>query len=193
MPSIKIAVGGAHSTGKTTFLQRLLEAIGKKGLSCSVVGDLAGKCPLPILREHTVESTLWIVTTGIAAEIAAAHKSKVVLVDRSVLDAWAYLQATGNSRALKSSPTALTTLENAIRNWPPTYTLLYQTIIDEQLPIENNKGRDLDPKYRTEVARQIGLAYTHFAAQSRSLSATNSDAEIKVALERLATSMSSTQ
>jgi nicotinamide riboside kinase len=185
MSYVKIAVGGAHSTGKTTFLRQLEAALYSRKVSCKVVGDLAVKCPLPILKEHTVESTLWIVATGIAEEIAAAYKSQVVLVDRPVVDAWAYLMAGKNgATASLTSPTAMT-LQNAIREWLPTYRVIYQSALDENVPIQDDKNRLLDPSYRAEVARQMELAYKGFKVPSRTLSLDNADSEIDSALREI--------
>lgn len=185
MSAIKIAVGGAHSTGKSTFLKRLREALKSRDVETSAVGDLASRCPLPILRKHTVESTLWIVASGIAEEVAAGYRSRVVLVDRPVVDAWAYLMAVGSGDiTLPPSPSA-NTLRNAIENWMPTYELVYQSSLNEAIPIEDNKGRDLDPAYRSEVAHRMDCAYKDFATGYRTLSLGNVESEIEFALNRV--------
>ena len=126
MKNLKITVSGAHSTGKSTFLSEIAKRIQSKGFRYLLVSDLAIRCPLPILREHTVESTLWIVATGIAEEIAATYKSNIVFVDRPVLDAWAYLMAIFPERSDAKLTPQFKTLENVIRNWLPTYTLIYR-------------------------------------------------------------------
>lgn len=178
MKNLKIAVSGAHSTGKSTFLAEIAKHIQSKGFRYSLVSDLAIRCPLPILREHTVESTLWIVATGIAEEIAATHKSSIVFVDRPVLDAWAYLMAIFPERSDAKLTPQFRTLENVIRNWLPTYTLLYQTRIDDSIPIEDNKGRDLDSVYRLQVGEQMELACQMFEVWPRILDAANLSQEI---------------
>jgi hypothetical protein len=178
MGAVKIAVSGAHSTGKTTFLSAVEEHLRPNGVSYSTVADLAIRCPLPILRQHTVESALWIVTTGIAEEIAAAHKAPVVLVDRPVLDAWAYLMtALPDLSAVVAAP-QFKALHTAIKHWAGTYTVIYRTEIDESIPIEDNKGRDLDIKYRAAVGQQIRTAYQLFNIRSKSLTTGNAAEEI---------------
>jgi hypothetical protein len=185
MSSFKIAVGGAHSTGKSTFLRRLEAALQSRGVSCEVVGDLASKCPLPILKNHTFESTLWIVTSGIAAEIKAGYAAKVALVDRPVVDAWAYLMAGKNGATQNSDSPAAITLQHTIRDWLPTYDVVFKSCLDESIPVENAKGRVLDPGYRTEVARQMERSYDRFGVPSRDLSAANADAALSFALQRV--------
>lgn len=178
MASLKIAVGGAHSTGKSTFIRGVHRALQDRGVESCIVTDLAVRCPLPILRQHTVESTLWIVTTGIAEEIAACHRSPVVLVDRPVIDAWAYLMAVGGSEAALPNSPATATLRTAVLNWLPSYSLLYRSEIDVNIAIENDKSRDLDPLYRAEVGRQMLSAYETFGMKSRVLNSTNADSEL---------------
>jgi GTPase SAR1 family protein len=191
MSSIKIAVGGAHSTGKSTFLKRLAAALKDRGVSCEVVSDLASKCPLPILKDHTVESTLWIVTSGIAAEIKAAYAAKVALVDRPVVDAWAYLMAGKNGTTQNFDSPGAITVQDTIRDWLPTYDLVYKSCLDESIPVENAKGRVLDAGYRTEVARQMERSYDRFDIQSRDLSVANADAALSFALQRVEQALNS--
>lgn len=179
MRCLKVAVGGTHSTGKTEFISKVADRLRFKGIFCSIVSDLAGRCPLPILRNHTVESTLWIVATGIAEEIAAAHKSQVVLVDRPVVDAWAYLMAVTSREATFGASPGIVTLEAAIRNWVPTYAVIYKTVVDMSVPIEDDQNRDLDSSYRLEIAQQMDLAYKHFETQTRPLTTANASTEIE--------------
>lgn len=179
MRSVKVAVSGAHSTGKTTFLNRTAEILNNDGISNFIVTDLAIRCPLPILRQHTVESTLWLVATGIAEEIASAHKFNVVLVDRPVLDAWAYWMAVPPNIDIVSVTPKFKTLKNTIKNWLPTYDLIYQTRIDESIPVEDNKGRELDESYRLEIGRQMELASKEFKVEPRILTSTNAQREVE--------------
>jgi hypothetical protein len=174
---IKIAVGGPHSTGKSTFIAGLKEALEARKVDCKVVGDLASQCPLPILEEHTIESTLWIVMSGIAQEIAAAHQAKVVLVDRPVVDAWAYLMAGKNGGLKIEGSAAGVTLRNAIRDWLPTYGLIYQSVLNDGIAIEATKGRILIPAYRSQVARQMDIAYSEFSVRRRALGSDGAEYE----------------
>ncbi|MGH7801090.1 MAG: AAA family ATPase [Thermodesulfobacteriota bacterium] len=189
MKGLKIAVSGAHSTGKTNFLTKVAERIRSKGISYSLVTDLAIRCPLPILRKHTVESTLWIVTTGIAEEIVAAYKADVVLVDRPILDAWAYLMAVLPNKSTVISTPQFKTLENTIRNWIHTYTLIYKARIDESIPIEDNKARDLDLSYRLEIEQQMELTYQMFGVQLKVLTAANALQEMEWLVNYLETNI----
>jgi nicotinamide riboside kinase len=181
--NIKLAVGGSHSTGKSTFLARIRQELTSKALDFQTVSDLATKCPLPILRDHTIESTLWIVATGIAEEIAAAHQSRIVLVDRPVADAWAYLKATGRNPELTSPPGM--TLQSTIEQWMPSYNLVYLSELDDSIAIENDKNRDLDTTYRRTVALEMESSYKRFALEYRRLTTKNVDFELDFAVRTI--------
>lgn len=185
--SIKISVSGAHSTGKTTFLKQLAARLILLGWNPIVITDLAVRCPLPILHNHIPESALWIVTTQIADEIAAAHHSLIVLVDRPVIDAWAYLMAVINRTADAKINPAFFTLESTIQNWLPTYNLILTSKIDHYIPIENNKGRDLDPNYRLTIEQQMELAYEYFDVSPRILLPSNMDSELESIVQFIST------
>ncbi len=186
LKSFKIAVSGAHSTGKTTFLNQLSEQLTTLGSNSIIVTDLAIRCPLPILHNHTPESALWIVTTQIAEEIAAAHRFSIVLVDRPVIDAWAYLMAVLKRRTSFKTYPAFQTLESTIKTWLPTYDMILTTKIDQSISIENNKGRDLDPNYRIAIGKEMELTYKYFQVSSRILSPSNTESELENILKYIA-------
>ncbi|MCW3128279.1 MAG: hypothetical protein JWO03_3937 [Bacteroidetes bacterium] len=184
MEKIKIGIGGTHSTGKTTFIKRLSTALTEKSVDHQIIGDLASKCPLPILRDHTVESTLWIASQGINLEIEAGHKHKVVIADRPILDCWAYFNAVCKGQYPETNP-KLQTLKSMILNWLPTYDLLYQTVVNENIPIEDNKGRDLDIVYRRRVADEMTAGSVLFNASPKLLTYENTDQELQFILDQI--------
>lgn len=181
---MKIGISGAHSTGKSTFINRLKSELQKNNISFKVVGDLATICPLPILRQHTVESTLWIASKGISEELEAEHKYDVVIADRSILDCWAYFNAACKDRYEQTEP-KLKTLKEMITHWLPTYDSIYLTVIDNNIPIENNKGRDLDPEYRKKIEHEMNDAALLFGAQTKKLEYSNAESELAVLLNRI--------
>ena len=107
MAAVKLGVAGTHSTGKSTLVEALASALRERGLRVGRVADLATSARdlgFPILRDHTFESTLWIMTRGIAAELEAALRVDVVLVDRPALDALGYFWAALAYRRAKLDP-----------------------------------------------------------------------------------------
>jgi hypothetical protein len=93
---IRIGVTGAHGTGTTTLIRRIEMELREHGVRVARTGRLARRAAdlgLPTMTEHTAASTGWIVTQGMADEIAATAVADVVLVDRTAMDAVAYWHA----------------------------------------------------------------------------------------------------
>ncbi len=91
-----IGITGTHSTGKSTFFEKVRKQAERRGLRVERVGDVATRCQaagFPILRDHTFESTLWIIASVISSELEFALKCDLILVDRPVSDAIGYLEA----------------------------------------------------------------------------------------------------
>lgn len=190
MSIIKIAVSGAHSTGKTTYLNKLAEFLNSAEINYRIVGDLAINCPLPILHNHTIESTLWIASKGILKEIEAGNEANVVLVDRPIVDCWAYFNVVCKGKYHSSNP-KLKTLNGMIKNWLPTYDFIYQTVINENIPIEDNKGRDLNPEYRRQIGNEMVNASKIFRVNAIPLKHDDKDKEIQTLIENILTSLDS--
>ncbi len=188
MNSIKIAISGAHSTGKTTFINGVSKLLNNKNIDLKIVGDLAINCPLPILKQHTIESTLWIASEGIIKEIESEHKARVILVDRPILDCWAYFNVVCKGKYEGTDP-KLKTLTQMIKNWLPTYDLIYQTVINEDIPIEDNKGRDLNPKYRSQIGNELIEASKLFGIKPKELRYQNREQEIQMLFEKILKSL----
>lgn len=185
MGKIKIGISGAHSTGKSTFIKKIIAELSKKNsLKVSVVSDLASVCPLPILRKHTIESSLWIATTGLAQEIEAEYKNDIVIADRPILDSWAYFNAACKGKYDESNPQMIL-FKSLISNWLPTYDLIFQTEVNEAIQIEDNKGRDLDEDYRKSVAQEFVEANRIFKVEFRPLTVENRDTEYEFLLDQI--------
>ncbi|MFD3912755.1 AAA family ATPase [Streptomyces sp. NPDC058603] len=119
---IRIGIMGTHSTGKTTLLKRIemeLRAHGTPVARTGRLGKRAALTGLPKMQHHTAASTEWIITQGIADEIAAtAHLNsepiQVVLADRAAWDALAYFHA---AEEWSQEPPTLWN-ENDYASWP---------------------------------------------------------------------------
>ena len=151
--AVKIAISGTHSTGKTTTLRCACDRLRSAGLSVDIVPEMSSHCPLPIARAQTIESTLWIVLSMIRCEIERSAICDVLLVDRPVADAFAYLvaaQAARDAQPERPSPT-YRSLVALIRHWSPTYRCVFRTCALPGLRIEDDGRRDLDENFRASV------------------------------------------
>lgn len=179
-----VGIAGTHSTGKTSFVHDVLKQAQKRGISVEVVSDTATRCRdagFPILRAHTFESTLWIMTSVIKAELEAGLKASLVLVDRPVPDALGYLEAALSATGRTISEEQRAYLYGLAEHHAKRYSLLLRTQLDESIPLGPDRDRDLD--FRRDAGRHIDAALirlgTHSldpysdAAQARILSILN--------------------
>jgi len=169
----KIGLTGTHSTGKTSFLNNLASALRGHGFSVGRVGDLAEsahRLGFGILREHTWESTLWIITRGISCELEESLRSDVVLVDRAVPDALAYLRAALHTRGATIDTWQKGVLEDFVRGISRTYDVLLKTEIDPALGIQDDNRRDTDPVFRQLVDEKLDEVYAELGIECRPLS-----------------------
>ncbi|MEX3960473.1 hypothetical protein [Trinickia sp. EG282A] len=74
-----IGITGTHSTGKSTFFEEVHELAQARGLKVGKVADVATRCReagFPILKDHTFESTLWIMSSGTCQEFRVLRSVK---------------------------------------------------------------------------------------------------------------------
>ncbi|MDU0294997.1 AAA family ATPase [Saccharothrix longispora] len=156
---VVVAVMGTHSTGKSTFLARLAHELRRAHLQVCTVADLgeqAQRVGLPILRNHTWASTLWIITRGISDELEAWLHGDVVLVDRAVPDALGYYRAALADRGEHPDPAVHARLEGVVRDHSVHYDLLYRTTLDPDIPLGTDKHRDPDADFRRLADHHVG-------------------------------------
>jgi len=86
-----IGVAGTHSTGKSSFCRALHESLKRNDIKVSAVpsfGRLAVKLGIPLLKDHTYESTLWFINKTLEAKKIALDSSDVVIVERPEIDSF---------------------------------------------------------------------------------------------------------
>lgn len=155
---ICIGVLGTHSTGKTTLLKRIEMELRGHGVTVARTGRLAKRAAgigLPKMTQHTGASTEWIITQGIADEIAAATAvgAEVVLADRASLDALAYLYAALEYRGERCDRLESERLRLLVSTQLPKYDLLLATVLDESVPVD--ESHDYDARYRLLVNQHV--------------------------------------
>lgn len=153
---LRIGVMGTHSTGKTTLLKRIEMELRAHGIPVARTGRLgkrAALAGLPKMQHHTANSTEWIITQGIADEIAASRPNpepiQVVLADRAAWDALAYFHAAEQWRQETPNPLERERLRLLASTQASKYHLLLATVLDEELPVE--KKHNYDARYRSLV------------------------------------------
>ncbi|MEQ9080762.1 MAG: AAA family ATPase [Sandaracinaceae bacterium] len=168
--AIKFGVAGTHSTGKSTLVDALDEALTKCGFRVGRVGDLATEARdlgFPILHEHTFESTLWIMTRGISEQLAQGLQNHIVLVDRPALDAIGYLWAALKHREENMPKEQEEYLIALAAHDAATYHVLCKTEIDPSVPL--GAGRDTDLDFRAAASEQITSVFSRMSVSPRTV------------------------
>lgn len=163
-----IGVAGTHSTGKSTFVSKIKDQAEALGIKVETIADTATNCRdagFGILRDHSFESTLWIMCSVIRAELQAALKADLVLVDRPVPDALGYLEAALESTGRSIEPSQREYLYKLVEMHMPRYTLLFKTELDASIPL--GEGRDPDMEFRSTADRCISQVLESMAAPTR--------------------------
>jgi nicotinamide riboside kinase len=143
---LKVIITGAFSTGKTSLVASLADALISSGLTVARVPDVSRGCPVPLNRDQTDDASLWLLTTQISREIAASlGQEAVMLCDRGVPDVLAHhleVQARNDDGKIRL-------LAPFLDNWLETYDLIFFSRLDEEIPIVPDGLRIEDAAYRT--------------------------------------------
>lgn len=182
---LTIAISGAHSTGKSTFLAHLAHELRRDGFEVASVADLgeqAQQLGLPILYNHTYVSTLWIITRGISNEVATWAHADILLVDRAVPDALGYYLAALAYRDEQPDPDVLAYLRALVIRHSTHYDLIYRTTLDRSIPVGSNKPRDENRRYRQLADHHVGQVLDELGIAHELLPADGYDAAIRHAM-----------
>jgi hypothetical protein len=179
----KIAVAGTHSTGKTSFLERLKTVLESTGLKVAYVHDSAEEARqngFPILKDHTFESTSWLIGQAIRLEASAALKADVVLIDRPVPDALGYLLAALSVTNRTLERDKLKRLEAVSASWVGEYDLVFETELDPTIPL--GPGRDGDQSFMIAAGTAITDMMNRIAPDRHRLRSDNVELSIEIAV-----------
>jgi hypothetical protein len=168
MTAIKLGVAGTHSTGKTTLVTNLKRSLEQRGLRVKRIGDLATQARnlgFPILREHTFESTLWIMTRGISETLEIGLDADIVIVDRPAFDALGYLRAALAHRDELLPELQHKYLMDLARYDAGSYDVLCKTVLDSAIAL--GPDRDPDPVFRASADAQIELVMKSLEIEAR--------------------------
>lgn len=169
-----IGAAGTHSTGKTSFCDSLEKQLLAKGIRVARVpsfGKEAAAKGIPLLHNHTYQSTLWIIERTIEAQLDAEKKGDVVLVDRPVPDALAYLRAAMEFRSECPDPSKISEIEEMVQKELLRYDFLFATVLDQSIPL--GQGRDSDLRFRALVAKHLDQVLQDLNASHQKLSTKN--------------------
>ncbi|WP_210241932.1 AAA family ATPase [Bradyrhizobium elkanii] len=185
---VKVAITGTHSTGKSTFLDELEPRLQDLDLKLARIGDIpsaAARAGFPILRNHTFESTLWLIAECMRQEAVASLKHDVILVDRPVSDALGYLRAALHLSQRELPAHRLQALLAIVEAHTPDYDVLIATQLDLSIPL--GPGRDPDNELRRLAAEQIELLTSKIAPSAWRMTFANRGDMLEQTIARVST------
>ncbi|GKW36715.1 MULTISPECIES: AAA family ATPase [Pectobacterium] len=147
-----IGIAGTHSTGKSSFCNILSESLLSIGVKVSKVpsfGKLALELGIPLLRDHTFESTLWFINKTLEAKENAMRNSHVVIVERPEIDSFAYWKAAIDYNKKDWIPEEREKIQSLVLENTKDYTHFFATKLNPLIPLA--PGRDDDVKFRKSV------------------------------------------
>ena len=148
MAARKIAFIGSHSVRKTNAVHSFAGAVGRSGRSVEVGREVVRFSPLGLNEGATAEAQLWVLTTQIQQELELQHRSDVLVLDRSVVDNFAYfLRATKGDDPFMVKP--------LVHRWAQTYDLLVRLRPDVGLRADG--VRSTNERFRTEIEKILDV------------------------------------
>ncbi|MFI5812630.1 hypothetical protein ACIA7S_16860 [Streptomyces sp. NPDC051643] len=164
-PPVRIGVVGTYATGKSTLMRRIEMEIRAVGIPALRVGGLAKRAAalgLPKMTGHTTASTEWMITAGVAKELAATVRAQVVLADCAAPAALAYYTAALEHRGEHASAIALQRLRTLVTALSTPYDLLLATVLDPAEPFTGTReGTKSQAREHAPAFRQLVDAHTH--------------------------------
>lgn len=106
------------------------------------------------MTRHTVASTEWVITASAAAALEAGLRAEVVLVDRTPIDAVAYLLAALEQRGEEATWDERCRLTTMALLASETYLVHLATVLDSAIPLHEQDGKDSDyfnPGFRAAI------------------------------------------
>ncbi len=138
----KVAFIGSHGIRKTTAAHGFANAMQRAGRSVEYGREVVRDNPLGINEGATGEAQLWVLVSQIRQELTLAPKAEVLVLDRGVMDNFAYyLRACGGEDRFAVEPMA--------REWSKTYDLVVRLRPDVDLSADGVRSTSDD--FRMEI------------------------------------------
>ena len=138
----KIAFIGSHGIRKTTAAHAFANTVQRAGRSVEYGREVVRDNPLGINEGATGEAQLWVLVSQIRQELELAPKAEVLVLDRGVMDNFAYyLRACGGVDRFEVEP--------LVRRWSATYDLVVRLTPD--FALRPDGVRSTSDAFRDEI------------------------------------------
>lgn len=177
----KVAFIGSHGIRKTTALLAFAATVQRAGRSVELGREVVRDNPLGFNERATGEAQLWVLVSQIRQELELAHKADVLILDRGVMDNFAYyLRACGGTDRFSVEP--------LVRAWSATYDVVVRLLPDVELQADG--VRSTNDTFRNEIETILDRTLPTFDLADRMLTMNASNVTSRtdwfIVLERLA-------
>jgi nicotinamide riboside kinase len=140
--SAKVAFVGSHGIRKTTAVHAFANVMQRAGRSVEHGREVVRDNPLGINEGATGEAQLWVLVSQIRQELQLATHADVLVLDRGVMDNFAYyLRACGGEDPFSIEP--------LVRRWSATYDMVVRLLPDIEL--REDGIRSTSDAFRSEI------------------------------------------
>ncbi len=159
--SKKIAIIGTHFVGKTTVCENLFNDLKDRGHNVGLLTEVIRDCPYPINEMATMKAQDWILDEQRRREKELGKIHDVVLMDRGVIDNFAYWKRIAEKNDL--TPEAIKEKEMEVFEYSRNYDVIIwlQPFPDK---IINDNFRSVDPDWRKEMHERVNEIMDKFTA-----------------------------
>ena len=154
----KVAFIGSHGIRKTTAAHGFANAMQRAGRSVEYGREVVRDNPLGINEGATGEAQLWVLVSQIRQELTLAPKAEVLVLDRGVMDNYAYyLRACGGDDRFAAGP--------MVREWSKTYDLVVR--LHPDLDLSPDGVRSTSDDFRLEIERILDDHLSELVGEDR--------------------------
>ncbi|MEN8114573.1 MAG: AAA family ATPase [Actinomycetota bacterium] len=137
---------GSHGIRKTTAAHGFAHAMQRAGRSVEYGREVVRDNPLGINEGATGEAQLWVLVSQIRQELTLAPKAEVLVLDRGVMDNYAYyLRACGGDDRFAVDP--------MVGEWSKTYDLVIRLLPD--VGLSSDGVRSTSDTFRDEIEQVL--------------------------------------
>lgn len=138
----KVAFVGSHGIRKTTAVHAFANTMQRAGRSVEHGREVVRDNPLGINEGATGEAQLWVIVSQIRQELQFANNAEVLVLDRGVMDNYAYyLRACGGE-----DPFSVGSL---VREWSGTYDMVVRLLPD--IDLRDDGVRSTSDEFRDQI------------------------------------------
>ena len=153
----KVAFVGSHGIRKTTAVHAFANTMQRAGRSVEHGREVVRDNPLGINESATGEAQLWVIVSQIQMELQLAPKAEVLILDRGVMDNFAYYV-----RAAAGDPFDVGPL---VTKWSETYDMVVR--LHPNIALRSDGVRSTSDAFRDEIKSILDERLPSFVTKRR--------------------------